>query len=73
MDSSSNLSLSPTNTHLDGGNWSSVVQTKKGKGKKKLKNARTLSLQTFFSQHGGQENDNFEDIPKDNQEGNAPG
>lgn len=72
MDSSNNLSSSPT--HLDGGgNWSAVVQAKKGKGKKKLKNARTLSLQTFFSQHGGQENDNFDDMPRDNQDGQTPG
>jgi len=43
-----------------GGEWSWVSGGKKGKGKKskKMKNARTLSLQTFFSEHGpqGQEN-----------------
>ncbi len=82
MDSSNTLSSSPTlpglsgregHPNLDGGNWSAVVQAKKGKGKKKLKNARTLSLQTFFSQHGGQENDNFDDCPRDNQDGHATG
>lgn len=54
MDHSALTAASPSHSNSDGGGWSSVVQNKKGKGKKKkMKNARTLSLQTFFSEHGG--------------------
>ena len=54
MDNSGITAASPSHSNSDGGGWSSVVQNKKGKGKKKkMKNARTLSLQTFFSEHGG--------------------
>lgn len=54
MDHSGISAASPSHSNSDGGGWSSVVQNKKGKGKKKkMKNARTLSLQTFFSEHGG--------------------
>jgi hypothetical protein len=54
METSGLTAASPSHSNSDGGGWSSVVQNKKGKGKKKkMKNARTLSLQTFFSEHGG--------------------
>ena len=39
---------------VNNGEWSNVVKGGKGKNKKnkKLKNARTLTLQTFFSEQG---------------------
>lgn len=40
----------PGSKITNNGEWSSVVKGGKGKKKKKMRNARTLSLQTFFSE-----------------------